>query len=611
MFRKPLADIKTSAPLRNSDRKKLKQRVLQDYLDPARVAEEPELGDLLVPDGLLSVKFTTHSGELGVAYLSADGEPLWFSLGKGSNDLIPTVYTLWKKPCLLPHLSTPSAVIPVLQNGADLMAAGVVEMPSTPALGQLVSITQYTKGAVGPPLAVGRMAMSGEKVREEDTKGKAVYVLHVWKDKLWEMGGQSEPPEPEVVSEAVSVAMEGGKGGGEAEEMDDVEEKATGGSEQVNNEEEEATPPPPSEVEPAAEEQEGAAPPPLNPQEVTSLLRTSLIQAICTTLSTLPSSTYPLPSTTFYTQHILPARPAHIPSSQTPIDIKHSTHKNLTSFLRTCEKEGLLKLKESRGGRPGKGGTAGDPVQILSININHVDVQAHRVYRSIREVEARRERREEREAQEAKKPKEMIVTELWKPHLGSVRVFESVGQDTKALYTLPQIKETINLYVSTNSLVNANQQQFVNVDDLLQDVLSSKGGGEVPEFMKREELARRLSEKMQAWYRVEVDGKEPVLKKGTLHPISITIKIRQGRKACTLLTHFEPFLLSADTLAEELRHLCASATSVNPLPGGAKGGGMEVMIQGRQTKIVKELLIGKGVPAKWIEESDLTVGKKK
>jgi hypothetical protein len=35
-----------------------------------------------------------------------------------------TVYTLWKKPDLLPFLSTPSAVIPVLTGGADLMIPG-------------------------------------------------------------------------------------------------------------------------------------------------------------------------------------------------------------------------------------------------------------------------------------------------------------------------------------------------------------------------------------------------------------------------------------------------------------------------------------------------------
>ena len=82
-----------------------------------------------------------------VAYFSPDGDPLWFSIGKGEDDIIPTgtlhlcvrlmlapdfvlchdtmkVYTLWKKYDLLPYISSPASVIPVLAGGADLMIPG-------------------------------------------------------------------------------------------------------------------------------------------------------------------------------------------------------------------------------------------------------------------------------------------------------------------------------------------------------------------------------------------------------------------------------------------------------------------------------------------------------
>lgn len=91
------------------------------------------------------MKFITHLDEPGVAYLAPgnNGDPLWFTIGKGSEELVPTgaynyfvcsiegsdyliltVYTLWKHPRLLPTLHTPSAVIPVLCGGADLMIPG-------------------------------------------------------------------------------------------------------------------------------------------------------------------------------------------------------------------------------------------------------------------------------------------------------------------------------------------------------------------------------------------------------------------------------------------------------------------------------------------------------
>ena len=78
--------------------------------------EAVEDGAVLVPEGLLSRKFATSSGEPGVrpihsvikacsvlrlkrlalslflqvAYLSAEGNPLWFSIGKGNDALIPS-----------------------------------------------------------------------------------------------------------------------------------------------------------------------------------------------------------------------------------------------------------------------------------------------------------------------------------------------------------------------------------------------------------------------------------------------------------------------------------------------------------------------------------------
>lgn len=60
MFKKPLGGLKTSAPLRSSDRRKLKQQVVASF------GISFEDGDLLVPDGIMSVKFSTHLSEPGV-----------------------------------------------------------------------------------------------------------------------------------------------------------------------------------------------------------------------------------------------------------------------------------------------------------------------------------------------------------------------------------------------------------------------------------------------------------------------------------------------------------------------------------------------------------------
>lgn len=160
------------APLRSSDRRKLRQRVIDTF------SLQPEEGDNIVPDGLRSAKFRTHLDEHGVrgftsfclhhrlkqysqiVYLSQDGDPLWFTAGKGSEELIPTgtprlhpslretfltlrshlVYTLWKHRSLLPILTTPARVIPILAGGADLMAPGGTSIAG-PAIHHLLSDT--------------------------------------------------------------------------------------------------------------------------------------------------------------------------------------------------------------------------------------------------------------------------------------------------------------------------------------------------------------------------------------------------------------------------------------------------------------------------------------
>ncbi|VDC04824.1 unnamed protein product [Peniophora sp. CBMAI 1063] len=119
MFKKNLRQVKTSAPLRNSDRRALRDRVVRGFCP-----NEPENGDELVPEGILSQKITTSAGIPGIVYLASGGDPLWFTIGRDSEDLIPTVYTLWKWPVLIPTITVPAPVIPILMNGADLMAAG-------------------------------------------------------------------------------------------------------------------------------------------------------------------------------------------------------------------------------------------------------------------------------------------------------------------------------------------------------------------------------------------------------------------------------------------------------------------------------------------------------
>ncbi|KAI0351003.1 eukaryotic translation initiation factor SUI1 family protein [Trametes cingulata] len=595
MFKKPLAELKTSAPLRSSDRRKLKQRVLQSF--PAVQAEE---GDVLVPDGLQAQKFSTHLDEPGVVYLSPEGDPLWFTIGKGSDDLIPTVYTLWKRPDLLPFLSTPAPVVPKLINGADLMIPGVVQHSPALAPDQLVSVTQYHRGAIGPPLAVGRMAVSSDTLRsaeETDVKGKAVYILHTWKDALWEMGVNKkvDVPAPREITQhnesAESQPIAHTQEGERAPAEDGVETAGQEGS--------------PDGTQETAEAGSTSVPAQTN---VSSLLRSALIQAIATTLSALAPSSFPMTASTFWSAYVLPARPAYaldmynLPDASS-IDVKHSTFKNVKTFLKSSAKEGLIKLKETKS-----------DVMVTAVYPQHPDVASRHPHRTIGDLEAKAKKAEDREQKEReaeeKRKGEIQVAELWKPFGTTVPFFVASEKDTSDLYSIADIKAIFNDYVASRNLVNANDQQYINVgsDQALAGAVSVKGE-DTPEFMKRDEVLKRIRNNMQTWHEIKAEGREVVRKKGELKPISVVVKIRQGRKACTLITGFEPFGLQADELAEELRKACASSTSVTPLHG--KPNSLEVMVQGKQIKAVTDLLIGHGVPKRWVESSDQSSSKKK
>ncbi|TFK27317.1 hypothetical protein FA15DRAFT_666610 [Coprinopsis marcescibilis] len=633
MFKKPLSNLKTSAPLRSSDRRKLKQRVITSFNISA------EDGDLLVPDGLQSEKFSTHLEEPGVVYLSSSGDPLWFTIGKGSEDLIPTTYTLWKKSDLLPFVSTPSAVIPILTGGADLMIPGVVHHTPSIAAGQLVSIRMYTRKDQVPhisvPLAVGRMALPSDQLADGGAeKGKAVHVLQVWKDHLWDLGSKPDVPESEVIQikQGSFESEEDIEDGPAPEGSDQSNPVADAGSETLQREEDLPQAP----ETPTTTDQSIS----YTPAETSELLLKSLVQAIASLLSPAPSSTFPIPATLFYTNYILPSRPAFptyvLPPASLKIDlesdssdsdrpyidpqeinIKASNHKSLTTFLKGADKQGLITTKALQ-----KHSQQTD-LLITAVASTHPLVLGHRRYPSVRDIEQKAAKKAEKEEKEkeAGSQQQLELIELWKPHISTVNLFKGIGADPKRLYTPSEVRSLLFDYFDTHSLVNAHDKAYINLDSVLLDCITSKssskpkgkGAGLEPpsvEFMKRDELVKQVISKMQAWYEVRAPGKDVVQKKGTLKPVQVVIKIRQGRKASTLITGFEPFpVVSGEEMAEDLRKTCAGATSVSPVAGKPAGSGFEVLVQGKQGPAVLEYLISKGIPKRWIEVSDL-VGKK-
>lgn len=90
--------------------------------------------------------------------------------------------------------------------------------------GALVSIASAYAPTV--PLAVGKLLLDSKDIKE-DEKGKAVHVLHTWKDALWQSGKKGDPPTDvpnlKAAREAHAKTSEGaGAATGGAGEVSDV-----------------------------------------------------------------------------------------------------------------------------------------------------------------------------------------------------------------------------------------------------------------------------------------------------------------------------------------------------------------------------------------------------
>ncbi|KAF7974404.1 hypothetical protein HWV62_12252 [Athelia sp. TMB] len=576
MLQQPLK-LKSSVHLQPSDRRQLKQRVLQAFPNVRELELE------LVPKELMLVGFKTHLDERGAVYLGPNGDPLWFTIGKDSEEIIPTIYTLWKHPDLLPTLTTVPEEIPALTGGENLSISKgpflsqthqhgdvhpihhklVVGVPAAPPLqlNQLVAIAQdFSTSAspkAGPPLAVGRMTVSGEelsalvKKQGKRTKKHPVSVVHAWKDCLWGIGTDTEVPEPRDIAEA---------------------------------------------------ESDGEAIAEPTPEEVTSILRTALLQSISSSLLELPPSAFPIPADIFYNTHILPFRPAHPPFT-TPIDIKGSSHKSLAAFLKAAEKEGLLQLKERRMHK--------NTELLVACVYEQEGTAAHQEHTTSQDVNEKwagkaKAAKTEKKPNKPSKVKEMRIKEYRKASSQQAVAFvEAAGGDADTLYTMPGLERLITGYVASQNLTNANNAACVDVDDLLRATIAWEKQGHKTEdikFIMRSKLTQRIMFKFQPWHKICVDGHDPVAREGPVKPISVVVKARNG-DVSTRVSGFEPYMIEADFLANELNTICASADSGSPAQPESKKG-RAVLVRGNHIVVVEELLVSMGVPKRCIKSVD-------
>src|SRR5437763_14971591 len=102
MFKKPISNIKQYSLLRASDRRKLKDKLIESFQTLAteehkqknEITEENNNNDAVVvilPEQIQWVKFTTRSEIKGILYVTQEKNPIWFTFDTDKKEaLIPT-----------------------------------------------------------------------------------------------------------------------------------------------------------------------------------------------------------------------------------------------------------------------------------------------------------------------------------------------------------------------------------------------------------------------------------------------------------------------------------------------------------------------------------------
>ncbi|KAJ2741979.1 hypothetical protein GGI20_004812 [Coemansia sp. BCRC 34301] len=585
MFKKPF-QTKTRTPLRSSSCRHLIQEskvLFPAAWEPVEQAKESSEGDSVstegpMPDKLQTAKFVSHIGDRGEIFYSEAGEPLWLkaeAVAGCEPVLVPTVYTLWQFPALLPVLWTTAVVIPKLIGGADLMVPGLlIPREGLPDLkrGALVAIRCPGNAAAQ---AVGVLNLDTHGLHSvAGAKGKAVLITHTYMDHLWGSGSKRPMPtiEPGEVADLVRIGQDSDSDENDEPHMPDPLETEGGGDH--------------ADVEAAAEESEVDT---IAPSEMDELLMNALRQVMATVLdNTHATELLPINASTIYSNYMAP----NAPRGQ-ELDIKKSTFKKLAKFLKAAEKHGLLKLKDIRG-----------ELHVKTFNWAYRDIAEFKPY-DVGSAKKDRHADDETGAlgQSSSDVGMIQVIEWLKPSSALAPLFSDVGAQTDTGYfSRKQARDVLEDYIKGRQLVDIQNPRMVKLDHRLCDGLLTKEEYSKLSSYPRDKLQARLQDRMMLYTQVVMPGGLTPVKIGNPPCVEVVCEKKMGTKVVTRVSGLEPYGIDPSVLAKELRTVCASSTTVDPVLG--KKGAQMVSVQGHHITVLNKLLEQHRLPERLISIVD-------
>ncbi|CAN6475456.1 unnamed protein product [Victoria cruziana] len=617
MFKKPV-EAKSFQRLSGADRKKLRRSIKERFTH----ATDAGIDELLPPKVEITVaKFPNRAH----VYSIEGGFPIIFDVDGRGSELFPTVFALWKVPELLPAFVLKGGEVSrFVISGADLMFPGISIPPDglPPFLaGQPWSVKVPGNNA---PIAVGSTMMSSTEAIKAGLRGKALHILHCYRDSLWEsVEGRLVPNagflEDMVVEDPALVEINTEKASSEDVQNDSNHLSDTNANESETHEKvidaEAATPEQNAstsvqmEVEGdvakqmtsyfdtlrvadedsatvAEEHIDDKNQHALSSEEIDILLDKCLLQALHTTIK---DKDLPMSGSALWSSHVLPCRPAGV-----TLDIKKSSHKKLSKWLQSKSSAGLISAKEDKHKKE---------VVLIGVNRTHPDYTSFRPEK--RKPTSAAEASEFNSSHQAKA--QLDVVEIYKSTTHVNPVLAAVGADPGKYFSASEASEIVFSYIEKENLVKPTDKAIVLLDAALCDALykgTVKKGSTYPTLIHKKDLAATFLNRMQVHHRV-TRGNESTIRKGAVKPVQIMSERRQGNKKVTRVSGLESFLIDPESLASELQKKFACSTSVAELPG--KKGQLEVLVQGGVIDdLARHLVEHYGINKRYIEILDKT-----
>ena len=556
MFTKPFR-VKSSSQMKGSDKKKFKADIKKKFAyfsDP-----DIDLNDLIPnKEELVVTKIETFNGDAVLLY-NRGKNVLFFELEKDKL-IFPTLWTLWQHPELLPTMTTYAPVVKKLANGADLMLPGIIvdESLGIKAFGNInkddpLSVNLDENKA---SVAVGMAALSSEDMYMSGKRGKALKIIHCYGDQLHLHYGKPKFPELGVPAN-LEFLKDVPKDEIEIEETAEIEDEVTEMIDDLAVQEEEQN----EDIESEEEQQVE-----LDPDTI-------LEEAFLRACKTLPKKTeFPILTSNFFRTLIVPNLPPDHPN----LDLKKTKWKKLSKFLSEKQSEGLITIKEPKKGVE----------TITAINAEHAKIQEFKVVKYDKPVTS------DNQTEDEFVPP--TITELYLVSGNDVILFFKECGVAKGTGMTPQdVRECIRNYVNKNELQNLNDKSIVNLDPVLAQAVLVKGENNVV-TMKWDKLTSRITTKMSKGVAIQYGSSQPILLKGKLDLIEMTLGSRSGNKKVTLIHNLDVFGIDPKEFAHKCQVGVSASSTVNEAANKKKSNGspvIEVLVQGNQIAYAGKLLL--------------------